>query len=673
MPSTPRRHSTRIPRSRESRGRRLPAAVRRVTLLLIGILGLGFVLFRMSMRPRPWSSSEAGSGRPNIVIVSLDTTRPDRLAGAGGGPVATPGLDRVRGNGFLFTEACAPAPVTLPSHASLFTGRNPYAHGVRENTEYALADAEVTLAETYRTAGYETAAFVSSFVLDARFGLAQGFNVYEDRLDGPEVGLGPGTVELPGAVTVSRAARWLAGRASAKAEPFFLFVHFFDAHAPYRAPAPFAGSHPNEPYHDELAYQDRCLGQLLDAIESNGLADDTWIWVVSDHGESLGEHGESSHSLFVYDATLRVVSVLHPPARNGRYRSGRPRLTISQQTGLVDVYPTLLELSGLPATGSPADGRSLVPLLAGETPTEPPLYCETLSPRVSYHWSALFGIRTSDWKYVRAPIPELYDLRADPRELQNLAAARPTEVQRFEAELDRFLGKAETRDAHRRPSPEEEERLRSLGYVSGSAAATDDRALPDPKRMVAFFNNQLQQAKNWIYAGRYEEAIGALQEALRVDPLNNSLHLYLAGALRQAGRPDEACRAYRQAIRIEPHSPRAFFGLGQAHLAAERPDSAAIAFREALRLLPHAPDSWSALGDAEARSGRWREAAAAYDSALANGADPSRTHGLLARLYLEPLRDRERARGHLLDFARQAGIDSSAARARLPELPGAGR
>lgn len=645
-----------------ARGLALGAAV-----LLAVILGLRF------LRPgggRPFSASDLNGRGWNVLLISLDTARPDAYAATSGktAPVPSPGLDRLLGGGIRMSQMISPVPITLPGHATLLTGLDPHRHGVRENTEYALSPDAETLAERFRATGYRTAAFVSSFVMDARFGLAQGFDLYEDRLSGPEAGLRLGNVEVPGGITTTRARQWLEAQAKqAGGSPFFLFLHYYDPHAPYRPPAPFAQSFPQQPYHGELAYLDQCIGQLLDTLESTGLARNTLLWVVSDHGESLGEHGEATHSLFIYDATLRVVSLLRPPPNDGRYVAGEPRVELSAQSGLVDLFPTLAEICGLPTGDRPLDGRSLVPAFRGDALTPRALYCETLSPRVSYHWAALRGVRTEQWKYVRAPIPELYDLVNDPGELRNLAAARPAEVTRLSAELDRLLDVGGTVDATRTPSREELEQLRSLGYLSaaGGSSEADDLKLPDPKRMVAFFNGQYQSAKNLLYAGRFPEAAAAFREALAIDPLNNSTHLYLAAALRQAGQLDDAGRAYRRALEIEAASPRAWYGWGQTLLLADRADSAAWALHAAITLLPHAPEQWQALGEAEWVRGRPLEALQAFDSSLAKGSEDPKLRGLIGRLYLES-GQREQALPWIRRFAAGLGLDPTTAEAQLP-------
>jgi len=419
------------------------------------------------------------------------------------------------------------------------------------------------------------------------------------------------------------------------------------------------------------------LGALLNALEVHGEADRTLVWVISDHGESLGEHGEPMHSIFVYDCTMRVVSVLRPPPADGHYRSGRPRMHIGTQTGLISVAPTLLHLAGLADNALEGEGRSLVPLMRGESVSEEPLYCETLSPMISYHWSPLYAVRTSEWKYIRAPEPELYNLQADPREERNLVEVHPEEVGPLEAALEAFLSgddggagaRAGDTDARRMPTPEERERLRSLGYLSAGAtprSAADE--LPDPKQMIRSFDAQYKRAKSLLHGGRFEEAIEALEQALRVDPLNNSLYLYMANALRGAGRTVEAGRAYREALRIQPHSPRAWYGWGQALLQADSPDSAVWAFEESIDLLPASPDPWMGRAGARWLQGRYAEAAADFDSALACGGDPILLHGLLAKLFREELSRPVEAERHLAVYARLRKMSVAEAAKRLPTL-----
>lgn len=640
-----------------------------IAILVIVLVLLAVVLL---LWPRPgteWRGATSGDPHDwNVLLISLDTTRPDRLAACGGTPVATPGLDRVLGGGVRFEQMVSPAPITLPAHASLFTGVNPYRHGVRENTEYMLPPTAATLAEAYRRAGYVTAAFVASFVLDRRFGLDRGFDLYVDRLAAP--GTRP-VVELPAEEMARRFTQWMAGYAQEVRQrpsgrrPFFLFLHFYDAHAPYRPPSGFEDP---DPYNGELAYQDHALGRVLDALEASGEAARTLIWVVSDHGESLGDHGEATHSLFIYDAAVRVVSILRAPPRDGRLRAGSPRLMLPAQTSLIDVAPTLLEICGITGLSDP-EGISLLPQLEGSPDPQRTVYLETLSPAVSYHWAPLYGLRSRLYKYIRAPQAELYDLKDDPGETMNLFATEAERAAVFDAELDAILTAAPGDAAAQRVlTPEERERLRSLGYIAGGAGETSSVGR-DPKEMIAFFHQQFQQAKNLLYARRFDEAAAALEQAARIDPLNNTIYFNLGTALRHAGDPRRAGAAYREALRIEPRSSRAWIGWGKALAALEEPDSALWAFQQAVAILPAAPDAYIEIGDQHWRTGRFGDAAAAYGAALDRGGDPLRLHGLLARLYREALADPARAEQHLRAFAQILNLPPERAAEQLPPAP----
>ena len=664
-------------RGRSTRG--FPTTLLRrglVALLGITVITLAALHF-LHPGPAVFGEKDRPGERWNVLLVSLDTTRPDYLHACGVGPVPTPALDRVRGDGFVFSSMISPAPITLPSHASLLTGKNPNRHGVRENTEYALPERETSIAEVLARSGYRTQAFVSTFILDARFGLAQGFSAYVDDLSGPDVPIE--TTELTGAITAGRATEWISRYASARRSgredrPFFLFLHLFDAHAPYAPPSPYREAFASDPYAGELAYQDACLGLVLDRLEAEGEASRTLVWVVSDHGESRGAHGEETHSLFIYDVTQRAVSLLRLPPAENRYRAEEPRMVIDDVTALVDVGPTLLDLLALPPLPE-VDGKSAIPLLRGERDPDRVVYCEAYSPFISYRWSPLLGVRSHDWKYIRAPYPELYDLLADPGEERNLASARPEIARGLSAQLDTFLGSAPDSagaNAYREASEEEIARLRSLGYIAGTRRSqaeenVDMSALPDPKRQIAFFRQSFQTAQALLLRGKTADAIAEFEEAARLDPGNPSIHQHLGVAYRQAGDFEAATRSYRTALALQPALPRSWVGLGRAQLSREFPDSAKSAFETALSLLPSSPDPWEGLGDVAWAKGDILRAAALLDSARVRGSPPIIIEGKLARLYRDDLPDPSRARQHLEAFARALGTDTETAITRLPK------
>ena len=399
-----RRPVTQLPRQA---ARQAPAK-RRVVVVAAAVLGLlagigGVWQFRGAPVPA------APAIRPNVLLITLDTTRADRLGSYGYSGASTPNLDRLAAAGVRFNRALSSAPLTLPAHASVMTGRHPYTHGVRNNGHFTLAADVPTLAAAFEAAGYETAAFVSSFVLDRQFGLARGFTRYDDALDeAPAGGMTSLELERRGDRTVAAASDWLASRSSRTAtQPFFLWVHLYDAHHPYVPPSPFREQFAGRPYDGEVAFDDALVGALLQRAGFGSAT--TMVVVAGDHGESLGDHGESTHGLFVYEAALRVPLIMAGP--------GLAASVVSEPVGLIDVAPTILDIAGLGALPN-ADGRSLRALMTngGAGEEAPPVYAETYFPQFFMGWSPLRTIQTGRWKFIEAPEPELYDLLADPAE-----------------------------------------------------------------------------------------------------------------------------------------------------------------------------------------------------------------------------------------------------------------
>ncbi|MFH0981957.1 MAG: sulfatase [Planctomycetota bacterium] len=399
----------------------------------------------------------------NVLLITLDTTRPDHLGCYGYKAIETPAIDSLLDHGVRFDDAVASAPLTLPSHASLFTGLHPPTLGVRDNGSYRLGPEYTTLAEVLRNQGYETAAFVAAFILDRRYGLDQGFNVYDFRIS--ETGR-KGTETLlneRGADDVTNSAiRWLDQRArSGTAAPFFAWGHYYDPHHPYKSPlADLERFRDKLPYDAEVAFVDMHFKRLLDTVDKHNLRARTLIVVVSDHGESLREHGEPNHGIFIYEATIRSAWLLSNPVL-----FDRPYRVDDRVVSLVDAFPTLLELLGLPLP-SRGDGQSL---LSVKPDPDRAVYIESYYPREKLRCSTLCGLRRHTDKYILAPTPEYYDLRKDPREAKNLYATAPPVLPQRLAELLRNWDQTGgARSGARTMSAEEEARLRSLGYAGTS-------------------------------------------------------------------------------------------------------------------------------------------------------------------------------------------------------------
>ncbi|MGH7337333.1 MAG: sulfatase, partial [Myxococcota bacterium] len=409
---------------------------------------------------------------------TTDTTRADHLHAYGNQSVATPALDALARDGVLFAEASTPSPATLPAHSSLMTGLYPIHHGARANGTFHLGGQVETLAERLRAAGYRTGAVISAFVLDSRFGLDQGFELYHDDLSAGIKHSPHMFRERAAELTNEPAVKWLREHPG---ERFFLWVHYFDPHAAYLPPEPFRSEYASDPYDGEIAYADSQIGALLAELDDLGVRDRTLLVYAADHGEGLGEHGEDTHSLLTYDSTLHVPLLLSAPAALPRGR------VIARPVSLIDVAPTVLSLLGLPRPGE-LDGIDLTqPALSPARS----LFFESLSTMTLHGWAPLLGVRRGDWKYVFAPTPELYDLARDPRERTNRHDAEPARAAALHDELLAFVG-GDPLVASRVGTPlelddETREQLAGLGYVhTAPSHATGDApaARLDPKEGI---------------------------------------------------------------------------------------------------------------------------------------------------------------------------------------------
>ncbi len=492
----------------------------------------------------------------SVVLVTLDTTRADRIGSFGGTAVPTPNLDRVARDGVVFEETVAQAPLTLPSHATLFTGRYPASHGVRHNGFHRLPEAETTLAERLRGAGFETAAFVGAFVVNRGFGLEQGFDVYDDvslnRFRGGADQIL--AVERSADEVNARVFHWLDRR---KAGPFFLWVHYYDPHHPYKPPEKPTRSLSGEGYDREISYVDACFGDLLDRLREKGLLDRALLVVSGDHGESLGEHDEKTHGVFLYEAVLRVPLLMRAP---GLLPAGR---RVPGPVELTDVAPTILDLLRMSPLER-AQGRSLRARIAEEEDGRGILaHAETLLPRLDYGWSELRTVRDGRFKFIEAPRPELYDLRRDPREEVNLASAEPERVQEMAALTADWAratdeGAAEGAAA-RTLTAEEEAMLRSLGYLGGDAfRGPRTGARLDPKDGIELLARVEEARERWS-RGDAEGALREIEGVLEGDPQNPAAMQLRAMTLADLDRLREAeaqALATLTAVREDPGARR---------------------------------------------------------------------------------------------------------------------
>jgi arylsulfatase A-like enzyme/Tfp pilus assembly protein PilF len=517
----------------------------------------------------------AGRAPKNVLLVTIDTLRADRL-GAYGGSVPTPHLDRLAREGTSFGNAFSASPLTLPSHSSILTGTLPTVHGVRDNGRFRLGAEMETAAEMLKRSGFRTAAFVGAFPLDSRFGLDQGFDVYDDSFGGPASR--SALAERRGAAVVGVARAWLEAN---RGERTFAWVHLFDPHAPYAPPPPFPAG-----YEGEVAYVDHVLGDLFSAASS-----ETLVIVMADHGEGLGEHGEDTHSLFIYDSTIRIPLLMRGP---GIPAGASP----SSQVRSIDVLPTILELLGEEELCPACEGESLVPLLRGQSADPRPSYAETYFPLLNLGWSELQSVRSGGWKYIDAPEPELYHVESDPGELSNVIGAnreKAEELSEHLASLDRAapVARAPVVDA------ETLDALRSLGYAS-AAVPPAPSSRPDPKARLQVWEG-VRRGMDLSARGEWALAIAELESVTREEPDLLLARTHLAAAYFESGRYGDAVRECGAILAREGDDYDATLLLGKTLLRLGRGDESRKILARAAELDPASAAPWVELSQLSLR------------------------------------------------------------------------
>jgi arylsulfatase A-like enzyme/predicted Zn-dependent protease len=516
----------------------IAAGVLALLLLLGAILGCG--------RGQRW----------NVLVVTLDTTRADYLGCYGRQSARTPHFDRLAAEGFLFEHAVSAAPITLPSHSTIFTGTYPPVHGVRDNGLFQLPGGVTTLAEILKGEGYATAAAVGSYPLSHEFGIAQGFDLYDDHItinaEDPAGHRKAAPKNLyfdeRSAVQVNDAILpWLREHLD---RPFFAWIHYWDAHHPHIPPEPYSQLYPQDLYQGEIAFVDNSFGTILRALDEGGALERTLIVIVGDHGEGRGEHFEDTHSMLAYDSTLHVPLILKVPGMAGGRRIGG-------RVGTVDILPTLLDLLGIGRRPEEIQGRSFLSQMrapdSAATGREVH-YAEALSPRLSYGWGELRALYRGNLKYIHGPRPELFDLEADPRELQNLAPGRPTEAAQLKQDLEVFLArqpKHQADDAVKAQDAEVRQRLAALGYISGGGDAPEniqekllDGGVPPQERIGD--NSLASFAKQLLANGDFLRAKDSAEQLISRDPDNAFYRGILAQSWLGLGDAERAAAVLEQ-------------------------------------------------------------------------------------------------------------------------------
>lgn len=540
----------------------------------------------------------------NVVVITIDTLRADHLHCYGNANIKTPTIDGLAQRGVLFEKAVTQTPLTQPSHASIFTGTNPNVHNVRDTGGFALQPSSITLATILQKQGWNTAAFVSASVLKRIFGFNQGFSTYDDKMPvGGNGFTGQPVATRPANITVDHAIEWLNAQPTGK--PFLVWMHLYDPHQPYNPPEEFRKQYPQNLYDAEIAFADQQLGRFLDDVAKKSPSDKTLIVLLADHGEGLGQHGEYSHGVFLYDSTVRIPWIMVGPGVPAGVR-------IQQQARAIDVLPTILNVMGGRAS-SVVQGTSMVPSFSGKQVPSTYSYEETLYPKINMGWSELRGIHTAHWMYVRAPKPELYDLDQDPGELNNVIEAHPKEYRQLDAQLKSLsrLGKdGKEKVVANQMDQATMDQLKSLGYVSGFSERNIELTGKgaDPKDHVATLSI-LQ-----IVMGPGSDKlppprkIQLLQQALQDDPLNPSLYYALGEQYKEAGQYNQALQVCLDALHHGIRDGMILARLGQLYLREGNQAEAIRYYEQAAQLDPLDVEGQGNLATAYLQNGRLDDA-----------------------------------------------------------------
>lgn len=562
------------------------------------VTGVALLAMSVSGAQPPQRSDE----RPNVILVTLDTTRADRLGCYGRAGAGTPNLDRLAARGVRFADAWSPVPITLPSHLSMFTGCTPVTHGVRDNGGTKYDGRIPTLASRFAAIGYRTAAVVSAPVLDSDWGANAGFSVYDERLDGKK--------ERSAASATTRALEILGS----SSEPLFLWVHYFDPHRNYEPPSPFAERYRDDPYQGEIAWVDSELGRLFTSLDK--AARKSIIVVVGDHGESLGEHGELTHGIFTYRSTLSIPFLIAGPGIS----AGR---VVSEPVSIVDLAPTVAELAGL-STAKLQDGISLARIIVrgGAAPRSRSIYFESMLPFNSYGWTAPRGWTDGRYAFIELPKREVYDLRSDPKQSKNLYTSADPLSASLARRFERLTAGLAEHAGQGTPAPLTEEqraKLSSLGYFPGVPSGQAAPTL-DPKDVVDLADRILE-ATQLHKTGRFDEAIAMADEIIRRSPENMRAHSVRGQALLSQKRYREAVAAFGKVVALAPTIAINRWDLGTSLAGAGEAAKAEAEWRTAIELEPHLAEPRASLIAACRGKGELAKALALAMEAAASGAE----------------------------------------------------
>jgi len=511
--------------------------------------------------------NEKGIEKPNVILITLDTTRADHLPCYGYTGVKTPHLDELAKKGIVFEQCTSSSPLTLPSHASMMTGLYPTFHKVRVNGNTAVSQEHLTLAEVLSEQGYQCGAFIGAFVLDGRWGLKQGFHHYDDRFDMKKFKrLDLAMVQRPANELIDASIAWLEER---KDSPFFAWIHLYDPHAPYEPPEPYFSEYNTSLiglYDGEIAFTDEQIGRFMSWLDQNGLKDNTLIAIMGDHGEGLGDHGEMAHGYYIYDYAVQVPLLFITPFEDFQ------GIRVHAQVRTIDIYPTLLEMVGAPIPDENQGQCLLSAIFSPNSWKDAYAYCESFTPNIHYGWSPLHSLRTTRFKYIDAPRPELYDMIEDPEELNNLRDRLPDKMREFKEVLDRIIQETSQSAPQAESANLDQDTLRrlaALGYigspVSKRTSQKEGEILDDPKDKHDIYES-VQRAGELINQEKYQEGVQILESALQEEPGIPQAMLLLATSYEELDRTEEAKAQYDRILKDDPNSIQGLIGMANVLL-----------------------------------------------------------------------------------------------------------
>lgn len=564
-----------------------------------------FVIFGLLIPPSHLQSDPPS--RTNVLLITVDTMRADRVSCYDGSHIKTPHIDALADQGVQFMRAFANTSTTLPSHTNIMLGVSPLFHGVHENQHFVVQKNFLTLAEHLKASGYRTGAFVGAFPLDRKFGLDQGFDVYDDDFGhrSSEIKM---ELERKAEDVTAPAAAWVKTQDT----PWFLWVHVYDPHDPYSPPAPYAETYAASPYDGEVAYVDAVLGDFFKELKAAGLMDDTLLVFTGDHGESLGQHGEKTHGFFAYNTTIWIPLIISGPGITAR--------KVDRVVSHLDIFPTVCDVLGLKSPEH-LQGRSLTAVMRGRKFPDRDIYFESLSPHYSMGWAPQQGIITDSVKFIRSPIPELYDLEKDFHEEENLADSR--ELGPYQKKLDAIIARdtsAEAEQSGRTLDRASLEKLRALGYVGDAAAAgarNEESPRNDIKTLLPLYN-QASEAWALYQSGKTAEGIEILEGVISERNDIDIAYAYLATLyLGGQGKMDKALDILQKGFSANPDSYEILYKYINFLIRAGQNEKAIeLAENVRLRQMDYDPEIWTTLGVAYKNVGDFETAGKAYEKAL---------------------------------------------------------